>query len=111
MIFEDIFENAEIIHSYTDTEAIEDGTLFDSSGWFLQINGRIINRITSNALYKLEKFFEQTLENGLTAKINELLRHPAGDSDDEFIVINQPMRLWILPNETGGMTLMLPSDY
>ncbi len=115
-----------VIFRYTEEQAIEDGVLIP-----FRVNDRDTrHRITGNAYATLTGYHR---ERGcaeyddpafLRFFLNELLplvpvahetyRH-AGilRTNYLFSVINkqQSETLWYLPNEVGGVTMMLPSDY
>ena len=95
----------EVISSYTDRQAVEDGVLVDFPG-----PGRI-NRVT-RAVF--DHFTEemgvgmtnvgpltQAMEHMLTVEIDNGWR--TGDFRGKD--------LWLIPNEVGGFTLMFPEDY
>lgn len=105
----DFFENAEVIDSYSDAEAIEDGVIVDTGNWFLFCEGKIINRMTQTAIHKICERLNVTIQDGLCAKISELLE--TARSDDGDFYIDAPFKIWVMPNEANGLTLMLPSDY
>lgn len=99
----------EIISRYTDAEALEDGELMDTSKY-----SHSINRVTSGLL---AKGYENNVPNlmDLMRQAEHKYNHhegddwffkvqvefPNGDSGDIFMVLN----------ETGKFTLMLPEDY
>lgn len=105
----DFFSDAEIIYAYTDADALADGVVRDSSAWLLFHGKTIINRITETAIDKIRAHFKLNRENGICEKIGELIETVRADGED--LIIDYPFKLWLLPNETGGLTLMLPSDY
>ena len=122
--------DAEIISSYTDGEAIEDGVLMSfkvktSEGIKVIPN----HRITANAFNALKEYHgkrypEYDDVDFLGFFFNEILtlRQYAIDAwenggilktDFRFKVgnFNHSKILWFLPNENGGVTVMLPEDY
>ena len=115
-----------LVFRYTDAEAVADGVLIP----FRTRRGDTGHRITSNAYAELTDyhrqygcadyddaaflrfFFAELLP--LVPAAHETYRH-AGilRTDYRFAVIDalQEETLWYLPNENGGVTMMLPSDY
>lgn len=115
-----------VVFRYTDAEAIEDGALIP----FLTTRGDTGHRITGAAYATLTKyhrtrgcadyndagflrfFFNELIP--LVPVAHETYRH-AGilRTDYLFSVIDrqQDETLWYIPNENGGVTMMLPSDY
>lgn len=116
----------DLVFSYTDEEAVDDGILIP----FTTRRGDTGHRLTTNAYTELSQyhrqhgcadyddaallrfFFNELLP--LVGTAHETYRH-AGilRTDYKFSVINkqQAETLWYLPNEKGGITMMLPSDY
>ena len=103
---EDIF--GEPISVYTDAQAIEDGFL-------VQITGEgSVNRVT-RAVYDHfvqpigDPRFQMWDVTPLMAAIRAIR---ALEPDDGWRVGDyQGKRLWLIPNEVGGLTLMFPEDY
>lgn len=120
-----------IISTYTDEEALLDGVLWSVTH---------TDRMTSNLAVQLEnlanvdnstiidyarrwlatygasarRIYHYNLEGGIWA--GNIYLSPLGDLQLEASpgLSSQPtngLRVWILPNELGGLTLMLPEDY
>lgn len=103
-----MFAEEEAIFTYTDAEAVEDGVLVDLSSLNLPLHGSCIDRITVNLLGRIQ---EEKLP------LQETLQHLADcatpDGDPTFCVAYHPKigRVWIITNERGTYTAMLPEDY
>ena len=93
------------IDVYTDAQALDDGVLVDLAPMGLSFRGRPVNRITGGLLAALEQSVNKsaTLKGVLRAK----LRYAILKSDTWQV----PPGLWLIGNEVGGWTLMLPEDY
>jgi len=95
----------EVISSYTDAQAREDGVLIAFPG-----PGRI-NRVT-RAVF--DRFTESmgvgvTNVNPLVAAMEYML---TVEVDDGWRTAHYGGKaLWLIPNEVGGLTLMFPEDY
>ena len=106
----------EPISIYTDSDAMEDGILSDVSGFGVKFNGSLINRMTAAAAFALDLKEKDTA----TAKNNlQFISDNCafdGDGADAWGIFQPDARLgneklWLIPNEIGGITLMLPEDY
>jgi hypothetical protein len=110
-----------IISSYTDAEAVEDGTLIDLTDLNVSVSPRedrgeviprrALNRMTRGAYYALlpqgpdhAGFIKAWLEAKLEAAVylRDMWQVPATEHTPA---------LWFLPNEVGGWTVMRPEDY
>jgi hypothetical protein len=106
-------EDPEVISTYSDRQAVEDGVLIPMAGL------GPVNRVTRAvfAHFVGEAAFEPTeaidipkaLE-PLTAAICAMLSVPF-DKDGWRTGDYDGRRLWLVPNEVGGLTLMFPEDY
>ena len=115
---EDLF--GEVISSYTDAEALEDGFLGElRTGVTLQ--GLPINRIRSNLFDDLRPFaeaeaplfdgdFNQALASILRTKCSFASGHP-GNTGEIGDIYRMAPKLWLVRNEVGGWTAMYPEDY
>jgi len=95
----------EPISVYTDAEALEDGSLVSFTG---PVG---LNRIT-RAVF--DHFTRQmgpgvTDVTPLTSAIEAMLK--ITPDDGWRVVTYEGKRLWLIPNEVGGLTLMSPEDY
>lgn len=113
-----------IIYEYTDEQAIDDGVLVDVRDQRLYLSIptasktnqlRLIDRITSNLVAELAPM---SVEDILATIDNELVKADYSDlglikmENTVFIPANQTIHeIWIMPNERGNYTIMLPSDY
>lgn len=108
--------SSEIISIYTDDDAVEDGVLIDISGFGIKFNNRIINRITQGAETVLNLLEKQraTAKNNLQFIADRAAQD--GEGFDAWGIFEPEARLgneklWLVCNELGGYTLMLPADY
>lgn len=106
----------EPISIYTDSEAQDDGILTDISDLGVEFNGKIINRIAVGAV----------LATGLREMQPEAAKHNLqliaanstfdGDGADAWGIF-QPHaklgneKLWLVPNEVEGYSMLLPAEY
>jgi len=115
---EDLF--GEVISSYTDAEAVEDGFLGElHSG--VMFRGLPINRITSHLIEDLRPFVEAeatVFENNLDRTLASILRTKCsfasgdpGNTGEIGDIYRIPPKLWLVRNEVGGWTAMYPEDY
>ena len=104
------------ISIYTDADAQEDGILIDVSGFGVKFNGRVINRVTVGAdlAIGLQKKETATAKNNLQFIADNASFDGKGET--AWGIFEPDARLgnekfWLIPNEVGGYTLMLPSEY
>ena len=104
-------EDFEVISTYTDQQAIEDGVLVAIPG------DSGVNRIT-RAVF--DHFAEPMGSSPITGPVTDIGRvmeairamlkiapDEAGWRTGDY----QGKTLWLVPNEIGGLTLMFPEDY
>lgn len=106
----------EPISIYTDSDAMEDGILSDVSGFEVKFNNLPINRLTVGASLALglEEKDAATVKNNLQFIADNCTFD--GSGADAWGIFQPDARLgneklWLVPNETSGITLMLPSEY
>ena len=110
----------EIISSYTDAEALEDGTLGELHAGVI-FRGLPINRTTSHLLEDLRPFveaevapfggdFDRALASILRTKCSFASGDP-GNTGEIGDIYRIPPKLWLVRNEVGGWTVMYPEDY
>lgn len=122
------FDGFAVISTYTDAQGIEDGMLIDLSG------GRLVSdnpaerhgaRVTASVFGLFRAMAERKGETGddadETARIacallfRAILRKPADDGGWRITEASQDGEtigtVRLIPNELGGLTLMLPEDY
>jgi len=100
----------EPISTYTDQQAIADGALVAVPG-----EGGV-NRVTRAVFDHFTESVGTSPITGAVANIGRLL-----DANRAMLAIEpddgwrtgdyRGMRLWLIPNEVGGLTLMFPEDY
>jgi hypothetical protein len=100
----------EIIVAYTDKQAIEDGVLVSVSG-----EGRV-NRVT-RAVF--DHFTEPLGSSPATGEVTDITRLQDAirtllkvepDEDAWRTGTYEGKKLWLIPNEVGGLTLLFPDD-
>ena len=116
-----LFEQKDVIFTYTSEQATEDGILFDLDQFpYVKINSNFfLKYITSNLLSKGYQIDQHKIN---IPKIIDFIvqaskifkRKP---KDDTFISgtielpSGQKQKIFIAQNETGRFTVMLPEDY
>lgn len=109
----DFWENAQIISSYTDNDAVEDGWLKDISKHNVQFNSKVINRVTSPAFVTANLNEDSAKETLSMIAVNA--KFDGNDEEAWGIFQMKKMfggeKLWLVPNEVNCYTLMLPDDY
>jgi hypothetical protein len=133
---QDLFSDADLIHAYTDAQAIEDGTLIDLEALacdvlFGHFPDRRVNRMTAHLFYDLFPFLidadhalgrqPQKIEDltpGYLKSLRETIRtkldyarDTAQPGEERGSIYEVPPALWLVRNETCHFTLMYPSDY
>ncbi len=101
----------EVIVSYTDAQALEDGVLvaFPGPGKVNRVTRSVFDHFT-NALGSSPVTGTVTDITPVMEAIRAILAVPA-DEDGWRKLTYREKELWLLPNETGGYTLMFPGDY
>ncbi len=110
----------EVISSYTDAEAVEDGVLVElyKPARFQEFP---INRMTRHLFDGLEPFVEAEASffNGdLSRALASILKTKCGfaqgdpgNNGEIGDIYTIPPKLWLVRNEVGGWTAMYPEDY
>ena len=110
----------EVISSYTDAEAIDDGFLVELQP-ATAFRGLPINRMTRHLFDELEPFVEaeaslfsgdvsRALASILMTKCT-FARGDPGNTREIGDIYTIPPKLWLVRNEVGGWTAMYPEDY
>ncbi len=104
-------EDFEVIDSYTDREAVEDGVLVPVSG-----EGGV-NRVTRAVFDRFTKPMGSSPMTGpvtdigpLMEAIRAMVKVPV-DEDGWRTGAYDGEKIWVVPNEIGGLTMMFPEDY
>jgi hypothetical protein len=112
-----MFNDDDVISTYSDEQAVEDGVLVDIKELGLNFNGTLIDRMTNTVYVHLLNMANE-IENKLAfiqQTITErLITAHDPDGDGYLIVIPQKGReekLWLIRNERDNYTLMFPEDY
>jgi hypothetical protein len=115
-MFNDFWRDAEIISVYTDDDAIDDGFLIDVAALSVSFNEKPVNRLTPGAAEALNFDALEFGEKQLKLSAVSGLSLYDGEGEDAWGVcqtaqIASGKRLWLIPNELDGYTLMLPEEY
>jgi len=107
---------ANIVSSYADQEALEDGVVFDLekiTGKTIMLNNKPVNRATDTVYHEIsEEVTPEKLPNTLHKIVNALSIIANDKHGDGYLLsVDAPNPYWFVANEVGGYTLMRPSDY
>jgi|LSQX01.3.fsa_nt_gb hypothetical protein len=124
------FEDYELIYSYTDREALEDGVLFDLSLYIPAGSpprdpnfNRGVDRVTASVFFDYATCDKDRkgaclLENEVNPDydVSEILKiisiiFKRKPDEGMYIGKYEGKTFWIMPNERGNLTLMYPEDY
>ena len=103
-------EPENIIFSYTDAQALEDGVL-------VEVDDLQVNRVTRAVFDHFTRPMGGSTATGVVTDITPLReviqRMLAVESDAHGwpLVAYEGKELWLVPNEVSGLTLMFPEDY
>lgn len=113
----------DLIYSYTDEQALEDGTLVEITDekYALDIYGKRI-LITSGVFHQRGIGFDRPSQDylffkGLTTKVKEAYdllpeENNEGGNDRKFFVISfRGVEMFVAGNGLGGLTVTLPEEY
>lgn len=105
---------SDLIYSYTQDQAIEDGYLYKLSDDLIITVGvfNLKGKGFTDGV-KEDYLFEKTLSE---AVIRELEKQPdkscdGGNDKDFFTLIWRGTKFFVVRNETNGLTVMLPEEY
>lgn len=108
----DFWANAEILDTYTDADAIDDGVLVNTTAENVYFNGKIINRITANAHFNAHLVTETDRDiQEIMQDISINARKSDNGCDVWGVYEKSDLVFWLVPNEIHGYTLMMPDDY
>lgn len=101
------WDGFEIISTYTDEDAVRDGVLH-----VFEMRGSMKDRVTA-AVWGA---FTRTLMGVMTdvtglCRAWDFMAAQPPDADGWRAAEYQGRKLWLIPNEVGGLTLMFPEDY
>jgi len=103
-------EPENIISSYTDAEALEDGVL-------VAMDALPVNRVTRAVFDHLTRPLGSSPPTGVVIDITPLRKviqamlAVEADADGWRVGAYAGKELWVVPNEVNGLTLMFPEDY
>jgi hypothetical protein len=110
----------EVISTYTDKEALDDGTLVDV-GERVGFRGFPINRMTQHLFDDLAPcaeaeapLFDGNVNRALASILEKKCGWAQGDpgnTDEVGDIYTIPPKLWLVRNEVDGWTAMYPEDY
>ena len=104
-------EDWEVISEYTDRQAVEDGVLVRVDG----VGG--VNRVTKAVFDHFAKRLGSSSITGPVIDITPVMdairtmAKIAADGGGWHTGTYQGKKLWLVPNEVNGLTLMFPEDY
>jgi hypothetical protein len=114
----------EPISRYTADQAVADGQLVDIRKWGIKFHGRLIQYVTGVLWAEMKPFmlydpdtekaeFVKQWKSTLRTKLRMAVDFADGDEPRGtlFTLPGGEQGLWLVENETGGWTLMFPSDY
>jgi hypothetical protein len=103
-------EPENIIVSYTDAQALEDGVL-------VEVDDLQVNRVTRAVFDHFTRPMESSTATGVVADITPLrgviqtMLAVEADAGGWRVGAYEGKELWLVPNEVSGLTLMFPADY
>jgi len=117
-------DGVEVVFSYSDRQAVEDGVLVNISGLKIPFQGLWVNRMTgglwadvaepliSEGPDELKVIVLQGFLNAKVAKAQDSI-HNTGEAGDIYTIpaSNDCGKLWLVRNEVGGFTILRPSEY
>ena len=116
-----MFDKSDVVFTYTDAQALEDGVLVDISSYGLGYGGKNVNRVTSNLMRCLvPSFFGDDVVEEFVAKLAKMhvtmIVSRAQPTEDDWLLTSHASiphrhKVWLVQNEVGGYTVMLPEDY
>ena len=116
----------EVISTYTDTQAVEDGVLVDVGMLSLPrttFGGRHINRVTRTIWTLAEQqailrgvepgmTMQEIVDRNVPVIVDEMVTGALRSYDRGWYTGEwNGERVWLIPNDVEGYTLMVPSDY
>ena len=108
-----MYEDMEIISTYTDQQALEDGVLVDLTPARASFRGQPVNRMTRNLWEEFKPFLTVAEVMHLTeiAYLGKVLKTKLALAYFKGDIWQVPPGLWLMENELGGWTIMRPEDY
>ena len=98
-------DDSNVIVEYTDQQAVEDGVLVPFTG--VGLVNRVTRAVFDHFTEPLDDKYVDT--SALKKAISTMLKI---EPDDGWRTgTDQGKKLWLVPNEVGGLTLMFPDDY
>jgi hypothetical protein len=107
----------EVIFSYGDQQAIDDGMIVDVSRFGVIVNDQPLNRASASIWTK----FGDTDPDATDAQHDVCRKsmfefmasvaHLTPDNPDGYLLTAADGEVWFVRNEVGGYTIMYPSDY
>ena len=107
-----VFKPEDVIYAYTDSNALEDGVLADVSALGLRTpKGAPVNRITASIVVMIGIDASPGPKKPDLPKLRAMVTSCGRESKGWFVGEYDGTKLWLVDNEVGGYTLMLPEDY
>lgn len=108
-----MFEDAEIVSTYTDRQAVEDGVLVDIGRARATFRGQPVNRMTRGLWEEFGPFLTlaETFNMSELAYLGKVLKTKLALAYFKGDLWQVPPGLWLIENECGGWTIMRPEDY
>ena len=103
-------EPENIIVSYTDAQALEDGVL-------VEVDDLQVNRVPRAVFDHFTQPMGSSPITGVVIDITPLrgviqvMLAIEADADGWRVGVHEGKELWLVPNEVSGLTLMFPEDY
>ena len=108
-----MFNDAEIISTYTDQQALEDGALVDITQAHATLLCRTVNRMTRGLWEEFAPFLKLAEVKRMTelAYLGKILKTKLTLAYFKGDIWQVPPGLWLIENELGVWTIMRPEDY
>ena len=104
---DELFTEEDIIYTYTDEQAVEDGVLMPVSfGAINLVTDGIVSRFTRQSFFDIGKF--NSFMSEAARKLSEQQKEKA---DWFYAVVIEKKKYFIAQNGSNGFTLMLPEEY
>lgn len=104
---DELFTEEDIIFTYTDKQAVEDGILMPVSfGTINLVTDGIVNKFTRENSFDIEKF-----NSFITEAARNLSEQQKKKADWFYLVVIEGKKYFIAQNGSNGFTLMLPEEY
>jgi len=104
---DDFWKDADIVFTYTDGQAVEDGVLMPVSfGAINLVTDGIVHKFSSHGFFEIEKF-----NSFMTEAAGKLSEEQKKKADWFYAVVIEEKKYFIAQNGSNGFTIMLPEEY